>query len=448
MNTLDEALDAFVEAACVPLGSGHASGTLERAQAILTANPEVANATVHAAAILGDEAGVRRFVELDPTNAIARGGPRDWDPLTHLCFSRYLRLDPARSDGFVRCAKTLLDAGASANTGFYSNDHHPREFESVLYGVAGIAHNAELTRLLLERGADPNDGEVTYHTPESYDNEALKRLLETGRLTEDSLATMLLRKHDWHDYDGVRLLLEYGAEKNRVTRWGYTALHQALRRDNDIRIIELLLDHGADPGIEAHGVSATAIAARRGRSDVLDLFERRGTQIDLRGVDGLLAACARNDSERILSIRSRDPELVRSIVEHGGKLLGEFAGVGNVEGVRNLLDLGIDVKTLDAEGDGYWGVARNSMALHVAAWRARHDTVKLLIARGAPVNVPDGKGRTPLALAVRACVDSYWTCKRSPESVAALLAAGASTEGVDVPSGYAEVDDLLRRHAR
>ena len=76
-----------------------------------------------------------------------------------------------------------------------------------------------------------------------------------------------------------------------------------------------------------------------------------------------------------------------------------------------LLDLGVDVRALYVEG-GYYGVAKNSIALHVAAWRAQHETVQLLIARGAPVDVRDGRGRTALALAVRACVDSYWSYRR------------------------------------
>src|SRR4030095_11150168 len=168
--------------------------------------------SIYVAAILGEDAAVRRFLELDTAEATQTGGPRGWDALTYLCFSRYLRLDRARASGFVRAAKTLLDAGASANTGFYSDDHQPPEFESVLYGAAGIAHDADLTQLLLERGADPNDGEVVYHTPETCDNAPLRLLVETGRLTDDSLATMLLRKHDWHDGDGVRLLLERGAD--------------------------------------------------------------------------------------------------------------------------------------------------------------------------------------------------------------------------------------------
>ena len=136
--TADDPLTAFIKAACVPRDAGHSSGTLERAEAILAAHPDLAGRTAHAAAILGDDAGVRRFLALDAGNATAKGGPYGWDALTHLCFSRYLRLDRARSEGFVRAATALLDAGASANTGFYEEDHQPRpEWESVLYGAAG-----------------------------------------------------------------------------------------------------------------------------------------------------------------------------------------------------------------------------------------------------------------------------------------------------------------------
>ncbi len=102
---------------------------------------------------------------------MAKAGPYDWDALTYLCFSRYLRIDRARSDGFVRAAKALLDAGANANTGWMENDYEPRgTWESVIYGAAGMAQHAELTRLLLEYGADPNDDETAYHAAETRDN--------------------------------------------------------------------------------------------------------------------------------------------------------------------------------------------------------------------------------------------------------------------------------------
>ena len=443
--------DAFIEVACVPLDSGHSSGTLDRANGILKAHPEIATSSVHTAAILGDDVGVRRFLAVDPANATAKGGPRGWDALTHLCFSRYLRLDHARSAGFVSAARALLDAGASANTGFLEMNHQPEpEFESALYGAAGVAHHEELTRLLLERGANPNDGEVTYHTPESYDLGALEALVETGKLTPDSLATMLLRKADWHDLKGMTLLLEHGTDPNHMTHWGLTALHQAIRRDNARQNIETVLNHGGDATrtTRADGRSAVAMAARRGRRDLLELFDQRGIRLDLHGVERLIAACARSDSASVHAIAGAEPELARHLVSEGGRLLAEFAGNGNTGGVGLLLDLGVDVSARFTDGDAYWGIAKDSTGLHVAAWRARHATVKLLIERGALVEVKDGSSRTPLALAVRACVDSFWTDLRAPDSVEALLRAGASLDGVAFPSGYPEVDELLRAHRR
>jgi hypothetical protein len=87
-------------------------------------------------------------------------------------------------------------------------------------------------------------------------------------------------------------------------------------------------------------------------------------------------------------------------------------------------------------------VARDSTALHVAAWRMRHDVVQLLLARGAAVDARDGEGRTALGLAVKACVDSYWSEKRSVASARALLEAGAEVSGY--PCGWAEMDEVLR----
>jgi ankyrin repeat protein len=457
VGSLSDPRAAFIEAACVPRDSGHASGTLELAEAILAAHPGVATSDIHTAAILGDDAGVRRFLALDRRSATAKGGPHGWDALTHLCFSRYLRLDRARSEGFVRAAKSLLDGGASANTGWMEKNHQPNpEWESAIYGAAGVAHNAELTRLLLERGADPNDEETPYHAPETYDNAALKVLVESGKLNEESLGTMLLRKTDAHDYEGIKWLLERGVDPNQKTRWGKRAIHNAVLSDNDLKIFEVLLEHGADPTLITErpdrwrqtipGRSAVAMAARRGRRDVLELFERRGIATELPGVEGLIAACAREDAASVRAIAEGEPQFVRELVAEGGQLLAEFAGVGNTEGVRHLLELGVDAGAVSKEGDAYFDVAKNSTALHVAAWRAQHATVKLLIERGAAVDVLDGKGRTPLALAVRACVDSYWSYRRSPHSVQMLLDAGASVNGVNFPSGYSDVDELLHRH--
>ena len=57
---------------------------------------------------------------------------------------------------------------------------------SVLYGAAGVAHDPETTRLLLDRGANPNDGESLYHSMEAEDTACAELLLARG-------ATVFLR---------------------------------------------------------------------------------------------------------------------------------------------------------------------------------------------------------------------------------------------------------------
>jgi ankyrin repeat protein len=192
-------------------------------------------------------------------------------------------------------------------------------------------------------------------------------------------------------------------------------------------------------------MSGTAIAAKRGRGDVLRLLEEHAVEWGLEGVDRLIAACAVPDDEAIRALTAQEPTLVDELLAQGGTLLAQFAGNGNTEGVRRLLDLGVDAGALFRQGDGYWDLARDSTALHNAAWRMWPETVTLLIERGAPVNARDGKGRTALALAVKACVDSYWKNRRTPESVDMLLKSGATLDGIEIPCGYDAVDELLLR---
>src|SRR5262249_60682869 len=57
------------------------------------------------------------------------------------------------------------------------------------------------------------------------------------------------------------------------------------------------------------GQTAAAMAARRGRGDLLEAFERRGLRIELRGVESLIAACAQHDSAALHAIAATEPEL-------------------------------------------------------------------------------------------------------------------------------------------
>lgn len=451
LETLSDPVNTFIEVASVDRHGWHSSGTLEHAELILARSPATAKANIYTAALLGDERTVRAFLEKDPLLSQARGGMHNWDALTYLCFSRYLRIDKPRSPSFVAAARALLEAGASANTGWTEKiDTPPREVaETAIYGAAGIAKNPELTALLLEYGADPNDEETPYHVPETYDNTVLKIILDSGRFNERSMATVIVRKCDWHDDQGLALALAHGANPNFLTSWEFTPFEHSIRRDNGLMMIEMLLDHGADPHLKNNcdRRNAFEMAAYHGRGDILDTLERRGFALEFKGpdrsLDLLIATCARGQLDQARLLVAANPQILDQLLSIGGTLLARFSGAANHEGVRSLLDLGVSSSALWPEGDPYWEITKNSTALHVAAWRAHHDVVRELIARGAPVHSVDARGRTALALAVRACIDSYWQYRRRPDSVAALIAAGATPDGIELPTGYEEIDEIL-----
>ncbi|WP_205511277.1 ankyrin repeat domain-containing protein [Longitalea arenae] len=431
----EERRTAFIKAA-----TWH--GSLEEAEQLLASHPELATSDIHTAAITGQLDAVRGFLADDPANARALSAPYGGNALVYLCLSKYLQQDAGRSDDFVKTAQALLEAGADPNAGFMAEGPYPG-YETPLYGAAGVAHHAGLTKLLLDFGAEPNDEEAVYHSPETYDNAAMQLLVDTGKLTTENLSMMLIRKLDWHDYKGLQYLLDHGADPNGERKRGWHALHHALKRANALPFIALLLERGADPLLASNGFTPVMMAACEGRNDVLDLFAEKGIPIQLDGVYRLIAACAKGDGDAVQQIANESPALVTQLLAMGGELLARFSLCGNAAGVQQLLHLGIPADAPYRAGDGYYGIPIGSLPIHVAAWRGFPAVVQVLLNAGSPVDAPDKNGQRPLALAIKACVDSYWTERRSAGSVKALLAAGASARSIAYPCGYDEVDALL-----
>lgn len=78
------------------------------------------------------------------------------------------------------------------------------------------------------------------------------------------------------NYDAATELLEAGAHVDPQDKWGNTPLNRAVfGKDGTVQLVELLVDHGADPAIENHhGTSPEALARRLQKADYLAVFER------------------------------------------------------------------------------------------------------------------------------------------------------------------------------
>ena len=116
--------------------------------------------------------------------------------------------------------------------------------------------------------------------------------------------------------------------------------------------------------------------------------------------------------------------------------------------LRVLLAGGANVKAVTIPGvrtEAFThSTTRGEMPLHRAAAFGTVTAVEWLLKHGAEIEVKDANGDTPLMLSVRASTESYWTRRRSPDAVAALLKAGALADKVPFPCGYKPIDDLLR----
>jgi ankyrin repeat protein len=202
----------------------------------------------------GDVDTVRRLVGEDPSLASARDGSGLHVVLLALFNQQrevadvLLAADPelgvleAAGAGRADRLRELLDADPEAR-----DVRTPEGFTPL--GLAAFLGGPDTVRVLLERGADPDD---------DADNKFGVRPVNAAAAA--------------HDHETMRLLLEAGADPDAQQEGGFTPLHEAAHTD-DVEMARLLLEHGADATIKAaDGRDTARMAADDGNTRVAALL--------------------------------------------------------------------------------------------------------------------------------------------------------------------------------
>jgi len=285
----------------------------------------------------------------------------------------------------IRIAKTLIKCGANVDKG----SQYPPLFAAVR------VESRELTRLLLDAGANPNI-KVPFNADPA----------PSRQTDSDTGWTPLMTAVVSRDPQLVDLLLEAGADPSQTTKLGFSALDLAVRQKKtalihkltkagarvsgqllfqpiskgDVNTVTYLIQAGADVDAGAEGVSAlvkgetpleAAIAARWSLGELDAHWEKRFFAI----IRALLDAGAKVNH----TTQWRSPLYIAA--DHGDKEL-----------VQLLLKKGADPKRAITKVP----IENGRSALHVAACGGHTDIIKLLLSAGADPNQRDKVGQTAL----------------------------------------------------
>jgi len=323
----------------------------------------------------------------------------------------------------------LIEAGADINA-------RSRVYDQTVSRDSPASADADYPRDIVQRGGST----ALLFAARSGDVESARLLLAAGANVNDALpdgtSALVLAAHS-NQSAVAMLLLDKGARPDHEAA-GYTALHAAVLR-GDLALVKALLAHGANPGPKITkgtplrrsgtdfelpetliGATPYFLAAKFLEAAIMPVLLSAGADPRVRLEDGttplMVAAGMGAGGARAGGLLDR-----RGFSVVDGATIEDESRV--LEAVTVALDADGDVNAVNEAGD---------TALHFATSLGYDRVIRLLVHKGAQVNVRNKRGKTPLALLtggkgpVRGAVDSL--PQLSHQSTVELLRSLGATE--------------------
>ena len=358
----------------------------DRAERILALHPKIRTANVYTALVLGDAAAVDAPLAKDPALATKPGGPRGWLPIHYVCHTA-----TGDKDGLADIARRLIALGADPNTKFPWLHHGVRR--PVLWGASRQSQSLSLVNVLLDAGADPNDGVTLPMAATAGDIPVLEALRAHGTHVDQPWAsdgsTALYAMLHWsRTPEGALWLLAHGADPNAAfAESGETPLHVAARAW-DVPLVEAMVARGADIARQrADRRTPYAVAALSNNRAVAEWLLAHGASAELLDVDRLVAACSRGDRATVDALLTQNPGLRSEITDDHYVAFHQAAERNDVRALEAMLAAGFDPNRPDS--------SIGKTALHSAAMEGWPEAVSVLLGAGASVHARDREFNGP-----------------------------------------------------